>query len=101
MLEESTNNYPSVGETLAGYLDRCNIQLEQIEQWSAQHVNWYTHRSAGACWICDVISLARLMTNIMQDVMQEIPQKKFVSERAKGAPKSDVRYYEFRIHPKG
>ncbi len=92
--EYTVASYPSAGERLPDYIDRCNRYLAQLEEWSSSHITWWTHRSAGSCWICHLILQARLMCDIMKDICAELPKDKFVAEHPKGA--SNPEYFNFK-----
>ncbi len=89
--------YPSNGEKLGDYIDRCNNILAQLEEWSGTHITWWTHRSAGSCWVCDVILQARIMCDIMKDIQSELRLKqKFIAEHPKGS--TNPEYFTFKMH---
>ena len=92
--DASVSLYPSSGERLSAYVDRLEVYLRQLEEWSSTHVTWWTHRSAGNCWICDLILMQNIMNGVMKDVCSEFKDKyKFVSE----VTGSDVRYFDFKM----
>ncbi len=91
----STSSYPSNGERLASYVDRMNVYLAQLEEWSAPHITWWTHRSQGACWICDALLQARIMCDIMKDICSEMKKYKFVAEHPKGS--TNPEYFTFKM----
>ncbi len=93
----SVASFPSEGERLSSYIDRVNQYLAQLEEWSGAHVSWWTHRSAGSCWICDVILQARILCDIMKDISSELKLKqKFIAEHPKGS--TNPEYFTFKMH---
>lgn len=88
-------SYPSSGERLASYIDRCNQYLAQLEEFSSSHITWWTHRSAGSCWICDLVLQARIMCDIMKDIVEAQPQKRFIAHHPKGS--TNPEYYSFTL----
>ncbi len=89
--------YPSAGEKMNSYVDRLNTSLAQLEEWSSSHITWWTHRSQGSCWICDLLLLNRILCDVMKDVCSELKQKQnFIAEHPKGSTNPD--YFSFRMH---
>jgi len=93
----SVASYPSNGELLSGYIDRMNNSLAQLEEWSSSHISWWTHRSAGSCWICDLLLYSRILCDIMKDIQSELRLKqKFIAEHPKGS--TNPEYFSFKMH---
>ncbi len=93
----SVASYPSQGERMASYVERCTAYLSQLEEWSSTHVSWWTHRSSGSCWICDLLLQNRIMCDIMKDVCLELKLKqKFIAEHPKGS--TNPEYFTFKMH---
>ncbi len=91
---------PSQGETLKGYTERIRQIAQQIEGYSQNHIKWYTHYGAGACWICDLNNVLRYTCDIMSDVSNELLKKKYhlKATHPKGATNPD--FFEFTLHPR-
>ncbi len=88
--------YPSVGERLPDYVDRINNSLAQLEEWSSAHIAWWTHRSAGSCWICDLLLQNRILCDVMKDIASELKLKnKFIAEHPKGS--TNPEYFTFKM----
>ncbi len=62
---------PSIGEELQAYAQRLKHIIAEHRGYSLGHYNWFTHRGAGACWICDIMNVAEFSTDLMYDVAKE------------------------------
>ncbi len=93
-------SFPSVGESLSGYLERCKNYQAQLEEWSSAHITWYTHRGAGACWICDLLLQLRLEHDVMTDLVQELRRVKFkaVAEQDKKQRIPNPEFFSFKLY---
>ncbi len=63
---------PSEGETLSGYCARLREIGKQQEEYSTNHIKWYTHYGSGACWICDSNNIMRYTLDVLNDIVLEI-----------------------------
>ncbi len=86
--------YPSQGERLEGYIDRCSVVVSQLEGWSSGHVSWFTHYGPGSCWICDCLLQARNMIDIMAELCKSDKKHKYVAEHPKGS--TNPQYFVFK-----
>ncbi len=91
---------PSEGETLEGYCFRIREIAKQLEGYSSNHIKWYTHYGAGACWICDSMNILRYTCDVMNDISNELASKKMVLKATHPKGATNAEYFEFLIHPK-
>jgi hypothetical protein len=40
------------------YTSEAMSRLQAIEQLSATHIGWFTHKNPYGCWICDLLALS-------------------------------------------
>ncbi len=73
---------PSDGERLQSYVQRLKDLYEQIRHsYAPVHEKWYTHYSAGACWICDVLDVLDYIIGTMEDIAHYDKKHKWVCYR--------------------
>ncbi len=90
---------PSEGEELQGYCERLRLIVQQLEEYSMNHIKWYTHYGAGACWICDGNNVMRYAIDVMNDVALEVASKyRLKARHPKGA--TNPEYFEFKLQGK-
>ncbi len=84
---------PTVGESLVSFIDRCNLYSSQLEEWSSTHVSWWTHRSTGNCWICDLLHMNHVLCDVMKDIVSN-SRDKFVAQHPKDS--TNPEYFVFQ-----
>ncbi len=93
----------SAHEELQAYAKRLSSIISQHRGYSLGHTNWFTHRGAGACWICDILNVAEFACSVLLDI--SIEDKKHVWRAAPGdtssnTPGGDPLSFIFKPHRK-
>lgn len=66
------------------YIDTAEARLRGMEELSATHITWFTHKNPYGCWICDMFqayqsvidSFKEFLGTTPADVMTEEPGSK-------------------------
>ena len=65
---------PIDGESMRIYVERLARRIRENEEHAQSHLKWYTHTSAGPCWICDLCQDLNGIYDILLQSTEEIKQ---------------------------
>ncbi len=86
---------PSDGETLKAYSSRMKSIAQQIRHdYTQQHLKWYTHYSAGPCYICNLMDLIDYCVEIVE--MVPLSDKKAIWSLLREKGSTDI--LQFTLH---
>ncbi len=92
--------FPSLDETLEGFVERVRHIIAEENGYLTKHVDWYVHKGAGPCPICNVINCCHFITDLMVDINVVLKAKKIVLKCYRDPNNPDPLLYRFRLHPR-
>ncbi len=74
--QKITNSFlPIANDTLLSFMEHHKVFSRETQNTSYTHVRWHTHKSAGNCFICDLITLLDTCHTILYDIAQLDPKR--------------------------
>ncbi len=81
---------PTIGEPLEIYVKRLQPILHQLDLQLQIHYNWFTHKRAGGCSICDTSNLGHYILEILSNISEQ--QKYTCEENSTNYGSQDFRF---------
>ncbi len=76
--------FPIINDSLAQFMEHHQVQCRDTENTSYTHVRWHTHKSAGNCFICDLIVQNSIKQDVIFDIIKIDPKRYTFKENKQG-----------------
>ncbi len=76
---------PIANDTLFQFMEHHKVFARETQDTAYTHVRWHTHKSAGNCFICDLITLLDTCHDIILAISQLDPKRYTFKSTANGS----------------